>query len=280
VTIAGDRPPVAVMLRHWRGRRRLSQLELALEADVSSRHVSFVETGRSRPSAAMVLHLAKRLDVPLRERNDLLLAAGYAPAYRQRELDAPEMRPVRNAIEHVLNGREPFPALVVDRHWDLVSANRAFASLVEGAAAHLLEPPVNVLRLSLHPEGLAPRIVNLPQWRTGLLERLRRDALAAGDPVLSVLQAELASYPSGDPGHPRVPVSGEVAVPLRVRAGGAELSFISTTTGFGDALDVTVAELSIESFFPTDERTIEAMRVAALDTPRQASAPWLARTSD
>ena len=155
------------MLREWRCRRRLSQLELALEADVSSRHLSFVETGRSRPSAEMVLHLAKRLDVPLRERNDLLLAAGYAPAYRQRELDAPEMRPVRDAIEQVLSGNEPYPALVVDRHWDLVSANRALASLVEGAAAHLLEPPVNVLRLSLHPEGLAPRIINLPQWRTG-----------------------------------------------------------------------------------------------------------------
>jgi transcriptional regulator with XRE-family HTH domain len=267
------------MLRQWRGRRRLSQLELALEANVSSRHVSFVETGRSRPSAAMVLHLAKRLDVPLRERNDLLLAAGYAPAYRQRELDAPEMRPVRNAIEHVLNGHEPFPALVVDRHWDLVSANRAFASLVEGVAAHLLEPPVNVLRLSLHPEGIAPRIVNLTQWRTGLLERLRRDALAAGDPVLSVLQAELASYPSG-PGQPRVLVPREVAVPLRVRAGGAELSFISTRTRFGDALDVTVAELSIESFFPTDERTIEAMRVAALHARRDASASWSTRTSD
>jgi transcriptional regulator with XRE-family HTH domain len=171
------------MLREWRCRRRLSQLELALEADVSSRHLSFVETGRSRPSAEMVLHLAKRLDVPLRERNDLLLAAGYAPAYRQRELDAPELRSVRDAIEQVLSGHEPYPALAVDRHWDLVSANRALVSLVEGAAPHLLEPPVNVLRLSLHPEGVAPRIINLPQWRTQLLERLRRDALATGDPA-------------------------------------------------------------------------------------------------
>src|SRR6266516_5544617 len=162
------------MLREWRCRRRLSQFELALEADISSRHLSFVETGRSRPSAAMVLRLAERLDVPLRERNDLLLAAGYAPAYWQRERDAPEMRPVRDAIEQVLSWHEPFPALVVDRHWALVSANRALASLVAGAAAHLLEPPVNVLRLSLHPEGVAPRIVNLPQWRTHLLERLRR----------------------------------------------------------------------------------------------------------
>jgi transcriptional regulator with XRE-family HTH domain len=260
------------MLREWRCRRRLSQLELALEADVSSRHLSFVETGRSRPSAEMVLHLAKRLDLPLRERNDLLLAAGYAPAYRQRELDAPEMRPVRDAIEQVLSGNEPYPALVVDRHWDLVSANRALASLVEGAAAHLLEPPVNVLRLSLHPEGVAPRIINLPEWRTHLLERLRRDALATGEAALNALHDELASYPSGDPGQPLDPAFAEVAVPLRVRAGGAELSFISTRTSFGNALDVTLAELSIESFFPTDERTADAMRFAALDTRRDTSA--------
>jgi transcriptional regulator with XRE-family HTH domain len=261
------------MLREWRCRRRLSQLELALEADVSSRHLSFVETGRSRPSAAMVLHLAERLDIPLRERNDLLLAGGFAPAYRQRELDAREMRPVRDAIEQVLNGHEPCPALVVDRHWDLVSANRALASLVEGAAAHLLEPPVNVLRLSLHPEGVAPRIINLPQWRTHLLRRLRRDALATGDPALNALYEELTSYPSGDPGQPLDPAFAEVAVPLRVRDRKCELSFISTRTTFGDALDVTVAELSIESFFPTDERTADAMRATTLGTRRDAASP-------
>src|SRR5215468_9845691 len=163
------------MLREWRRRRRLTQLELALEADVSSRHLSFIETGRSRPSAGMVLHLADRLDVPLRARNDLLLAAGYAPAYAQRELDIPEMDPVREAIERVLTRHEPYPALAFDRHWCLVSANRALASLVKGAAAHLLEPPVNVLRLSLHPDGVARRIINREQWCTHLLERLRRD---------------------------------------------------------------------------------------------------------
>jgi transcriptional regulator with XRE-family HTH domain len=261
------------MLREWRCRRRLSQLELALKADVSSRHLSFVETGRSRPSAEMVLHLAKRLDVPLRERNDLLLAAGYAPAYRQCELDALEMRPVRGAIEQVLTGHEPYPAVVVDRHWGLVSANRALASLVEGAAAHLLEPPVNVLRLSLHPEGVAPRIVNLAQWRAQLLERLRRDALATGDPALDALHDELASYPGGDVGEPHGLVSSEVAVPLRLRARGGELSFIGTRTRFEDALDVTVGELSIESFFPTDERTADAMRTTARET-RPFSTPW------
>src|SRR5262245_40298591 len=210
------------MLREWRRRRRLTQLDLALEAGVSSRHLSFVETGRSRPSAEMVLHLAERLDVPLRERNDLLLAAGYAPAYAQRELDVPEMGPVREAIEQVLRGHEPYPALVVDRHWGLVSANRALASLVEGAAAHLLEPPVNVLRLSLHPEGVAPRIVNLQQWRSHLLERLRRDALATGDPALSALHDELASYPSGNLGRPLDPAFADVAVPLRVIDGEAK----------------------------------------------------------
>ena len=261
------------MLREWRCRRRLSQFELALEAGVSSRHLSFVETGRSRPSAEMVLHLAERLDVPLRKRNDLLLAAGYAPAYMQRELDAAEMRSVRDAIEQVLSGHEPYPALVVDRHWGLVSANRALASLVEGSAAHLLEPPVNVLRLSLHPEGIAPRIINLPQWRTHLLERLRRDALATGDPALSALHDELASYPSGDPGQHLDPAFAEVAVPLRVRDRNCELSFISTRTSFGDALDVTVAELSIESFFPTDERTADVMRAVALNRRRDASSP-------
>src|SRR5262245_18374083 len=182
VTIAAGRPRVGAMLREWRQGRRFSQLALAVEAGVSARHLSFVETGRSRPSAALLLHLADRLDIPLRERNDLLLDAGYAPAYAQRELDAPEMGPVREAIEHVVRAREPYPALAVDRRWDLVSANRAFESLVEGAAAHLLEPSVNVLRLSLHPEGLAPRIVNLEQWRTHLLERLRREANARCDP--------------------------------------------------------------------------------------------------
>jgi len=214
----------------------------------------------------MVLRLADRLEVPLRERNELLLAAGYAPAYTQRELDTPEMGSVREAIEQVLRGHEPYPALVVDRHWGLVSANRALALLVHGAAPHLLEPPVNVLRLSLHPEGLAPRVVNLRQWRTHLLDRMRRDALTSGDPALSALHDEVASYPGGDPERPLDPAFAEVAVPLRVRDGDAELSFISTRTSFGTALDVTVAELSIEAFFPTNERTADAMRAAARDS--------------
>jgi transcriptional regulator with XRE-family HTH domain len=260
VAIVAHRPPVGTLLREWRQRRRVSQLELALDAGVSSRHVSFVETGRARPSAEMVLRLAEQLDVPLRDRNDLLLAAGYAPAYAQRDLDAPELGPVRDAIEQVLAGHEPYPALVVDRHWGLVSANRPLAALLDGVAEHLLEPPVNVLRVSLHPEGLAPRIANLGQWRAHLLERLERDALASGDSALHTLHEELAAYPGGGPAEALDPAFGDIAVPLRLRHGDAELSFLSTRTSFGTALDVTVAELSIESFFPANARTADAMR--------------------
>src|SRR5262245_52182346 len=205
------------MLREWRHRRRLSQLELALDSGVSTRHLSFVETGRSRPSAEMVLHLAERLDVPLRDRNHLLLAAGFAPRFAQRELDAPEMGPVRDAIDQVLRGHEPYPALVIDRHWGLVAANRAVDALVEGVAEHLREPPINVLRLSLHPDGLAPRILNLHQWREHLLDRLGRDAIATGDPALTVLRDELVSYPAGTPGDSLDPAFGDIAVPLRLR---------------------------------------------------------------
>src|SRR5262245_5067939 len=244
------RPPVGALLREWRLRRRLSQFELALEAGVSSRHLSFIENGRSRPSARMVLQLAEQLDVPLRDRNRLLLAAGYAPAFGQRDLDALEMSPVRDAIGQLLEAHEPYPALVIDAHWGLVAANRALDPLIEGVAAHLLEPPVNVLRLSLHPEGVAPRIVNLHAWRTHLLERLAREAIASGDPALSALHDELIRYPTGEPGAFVDPAFAEIAVPLRVMHGKRELAFISARTTFGTALDVTAAELSIESFFP------------------------------
>jgi transcriptional regulator with XRE-family HTH domain len=260
MSVVASRPPVGAMLREWRHRRRLSQFELALESGVSSRHLSFVETGRSRPSAEMVLHLAERLDVPLRDRNHLLLAAGYAPMFAQRDLDAPEMGPVREAIDQVLRGHEPYPALVVDGHWGLVAANRALHVLVEGVAAHLLEPPVNVLRLSLHPHGLAPRILNLHQWRAHLLERLTRDALATGDPALTALHDELVEYPHGREDASLDPAFGDIAVPLRIRHRDNELSFISTKTTFGTAVDVTVAELSIEAFFPANGHTADVMR--------------------
>jgi transcriptional regulator with XRE-family HTH domain len=250
-----DRQGVGPMLREWRRHRNMSQMTLALEAAVSSRHLSFIETGRSKPSAEMVLALAEQLDVPLRDRNQLLLAAGYAPAYRQRDLDEPEMGPVREALERVLTGHEPYPAVVVDRHWGLVAGNRSVPLLTTGVADHLLEPPVNVLRASLHPEGVAPRIVNLGEWRAHLLDRLGRQAVATGDPALAALYDELASYPAGEPGHSPDMAAGEIATPLRIRFEDTELAFISTYTLFGTAVDITLSELAIESFFPADDHT-------------------------
>jgi transcriptional regulator with XRE-family HTH domain len=231
----------------------MTQMDLALDAGVSARHLSFVETGRSAPSADMVKLLAERLDVPLRERNELLLAAGYAPAYGQHDLDAPEMGPVREALDRVLAAHEPFPAVVVDRHWGMVAGNSGIALLTAGVAGHLLEPPVNVLRVTLHPDGMAPRIANLPEWRAHLLDRLGRQAVVSGDPALAALHAELSELPGGEGGH--VSPAGEIAVPLRLRHDGGELAFISTVTTFGTAVDVTVSELAIEAFFPADRAT-------------------------
>ena len=250
-----DRPRIGTLLRDWRVRRRMSQQDLALEAGVSARHVSFVETGRSKPSADMVIQLAEHLEVPLRDRNTLLLAAGFAPAYAQRDLDEPEMGPVREAIDRVLRGHEPYPAVVVDRHWGLVAANRAVPLLIGGAADHLLEPPVNVLRLSLHPEGMAPRIANLAEWRGHLLDRLRREVAATADARLAELLEEVEAYPRPDEAAPPRPPQGAIAVPLVLRHGDRELTFFSTVATFGTAVDVTVAELSIEAFLPADSAT-------------------------
>jgi transcriptional regulator with XRE-family HTH domain len=255
-----ERPQIGSLLRDWRERRRMSQLDLALGAGVSARHVSFIETGRSRPSAEMVVQLADQLDVPLRDRNALLLAAGYAPAYGQRDLAEPEMGPVREAIDRVLRGHEPYPAVVVDRHWGLVAANRTVPLLTKGAAEHLLEPPANVLRLALHPEGMSPRIANLGEWRAHLLDRLGRQAVSSGDPALFALHDELAGYPGGGGGHSVDLEASEIAVPLRILVEGVELAFISTATTFGTAVDVTVSELSIESFFPADDATARFLR--------------------
>jgi transcriptional regulator with XRE-family HTH domain len=250
------------MLRDWRRRRRMTQLDLALTAGVSTRHLSFVETGRARPSPEMILHLADHLEVPLRERNGMLLAAGYAPAFPTHSLQAPEMGPARDALERVLRGHEPYPALVVDRHWGLVSANRAVALLTAGVASHLLEEPVNVLRLALHPDGLAPRIANLGEWRAHLLHRLGRQAVVSGDPALAVLYDELAAYPGGEPAAHDL-AAGEIATPLRLRVGDRELAFLSTISTFGTAVDVTLAELAIESFFPADRATAELLHARA-----------------
>lgn len=257
--------PVGILVREWRERRRLSQLALALDAGVSTRHLSFLETGKARPSREMVERLAERLDVPLRERNTLLLAAGFAPAYPEHRLDDPALGPARRAVDRVLAGHEPYPALAIDRHWTLLAANRAVAPLLAGVAPDLLRPPVNVLRLSLHPEGLAPRIANLGQWRAHLLERLRRQVEATADAVLAALAAELAAYPA-----PAVPAPGSgtgsgsdfagIAVPLVLRTGGGTLAFLSTTTVFGTPVEVTLAELAIEAFFPADAATAAALR--------------------
>jgi transcriptional regulator with XRE-family HTH domain len=254
---------VGPLLREWRRRRRLSQLDLALDAGVSARHLSFVETGRSRPSAEMVLHLAEQLEVPLRDRNQLLLAAGYAPEYSERPLDAPEMEPVRDALDLVLQGHEPYPAAVVDRGWNLVAGNRGIALLTEGVAPELLEPPVNVLRVSLHPDGMAPRIVNLGEWRSHLLERLQRQVALTGDAELAALFDELAGYPHDSNGEPRDQDPGAgIVVALRLRTDDGELAFFSTVTAFGTPVDITVSELAIESFFPADSLTAEAVRAA------------------
>jgi transcriptional regulator with XRE-family HTH domain len=248
---------VGPLLRDWRARRRLSQMELALDADVSARHLSFVETGRSKPSRELLLQLAEHLDVPLRERNALLLAAGYAPAYAERPLGDEAMAPVREALEHLLKGHEPFPAVAVDRQWELVSANApALALLSDGVAPELLEPPANTLRISLHPDGLAPRIVNLAEYSSHLLHLVAREATATGDAALVSLHDELKGYPGVDPRPRPHDPADSLFIPLRLRgAGGSELSFFSTIARFGTALDVTVAELAIESFFPADEAT-------------------------
>jgi len=228
---------------------------------VSARHLSFVETGRSRPSPEMVLQLAEALDVPLRERNQMLFAAGYAPQYGEHGLDDPEMQPVREALQQVLDAHEPYPAVVVDRAWEMVLGNSAVPALLSGVAPSLLEPPVNVLRVSLHPEGMAPHIVNLAEWRAHLLERLHRQVVATGDADLVALYEEVSSYP-GPRAAPSSGLAGQVAVPLRLRVGdgSSELAFISTVATFGTAVDITVAELAIESFFPADAATAAVLR--------------------
>jgi transcriptional regulator with XRE-family HTH domain len=267
-----DLPPVGAQLRAWRERRRLSQLDLACEAEVSTRHLSYLETGRAAPSREMLLRLAERLEVPLRERNQLLLAAGFAPMFKERRLDDPELQAARRAVEQVLRAHEPFPALAVDRHWQLLMANGAVGALLDGVAPALLQPPVNVLRLSLHPQGLAPRIVNLAQWRAHLLARLHAQVAASGDTVLAALMQELADYPvPAETGAEAHDEAGGIAVPLRLALpDGRQLAFLSTTTVFGTPVDVTLAELAIEAFYPADEATA---RVLPGLCPREPGGP-------
>lgn len=267
MTTASVQTPFGAILRRWRNHRHFSQLALALKSDVSQRHLSFIESGRARASREMVLHLADKLQVPLREQNEMLLAAGYAPVFTEHPLEDPALDSVRDAVGLVLRAHEPFPALAVDRHWHLLAANAAVAPLLQGVSEWLLRPPINVLRLSLHPDGLAPRIANLPEWRAHLLERLRRQTEESGDPVLAALLAELSGYgvaPSSRIAPPSSQVRNPaVFVPLELATPEGLLTLLSTTTVFGTPVDVTVSELALECFFPVDAATAERLRAAA-----------------
>jgi transcriptional regulator with XRE-family HTH domain len=264
MSIASPTATIGDLLRDWRQRRHLSQLDLALEAEVSARHLSFVETGRSRPSRELVVDLAERLEVPLRERNALLLAAGYAPVYRETPLDTAKMSPVREALDRLLAGHEPFPAVVFDRYWNVVSLNRPMQALAgEGVAPQLLEPPVNAMRVTLHPEGMAPRITNFAEYSAHLLGQLRRQALLTGDPIIAELEKEIRGYTGVSDAAPELEQPAPpLFVPLKILVSATEMSFFNTLTAFGTALDITMAELTIEALYPADEATAAAVRVA------------------
>ncbi|MEV6398001.1 helix-turn-helix transcriptional regulator [Streptomyces sp. NPDC051907] len=263
-TVAPDMR-VGQLLRGWREQRRISQLELALRADSSARHISFIETGRSRPSEEMILRLAEHLDVPMRERNALLLAGGYAPQYTETALDDPAMGALREGIKALLEGYEPYPALVVDATYTVVAANRGIAMLMEGLPEHLITPPVNAVRITLHPEGLASRIRNLPQWRGHLLAQMERQIALVRSDALRELYDEVAAYPlaetGADGGHGTEHGEDEAehayfALPLRIEHDGRVLSFVSSISTFNTPMDVTVAELAIETLLPADPATV------------------------
>ena len=251
------------LLREWRARRRLSQLDLAYEAEISQRHLSFLELGRAQPSREMILRLAEKLDIPLRERNVLLSAAGFASVFPERPLDDRSLSAARRAVDQILTGLEPNPSFAVDRHWTLLAANQAVGILLKGVDAALLEPPVNMLRLCLHPRGFTPRIVNYSEWRRSVIDYLDRQVEITADEFLIELLAELKSYPrpgtarDGRPDDARSDT--RISIPLRLMTGEGELSFISTVTVFGTPIDVTLSELAIETFFPADERTAETL---------------------
>ena len=255
--LAGDKT-VGDLLRAWRERRRFSQLELACESGVSQRHLSFVESGRAAPSRDMVLRLSEHLEVPLRDRNVLLVAAGFAPMYRERPYDAPELAGARAAVARVLEAHKPFPAIAVDRHWTIVASNYAAEPLMAGIDPTLRVPPVNALRLSLHPGGLAPRILNLPEWRAHVMDRLRRQLATTADTGIAELMAELSGYAGADAewSHDL----NAIAVPLRIRMPDGVVSFLSTVTVFGTPNDITLSELVLETFLPADEETAALMR--------------------
>lgn len=255
---------VGEMVRSWRELRRFSQLELAMEAEVSQRHLSFIESGRSAPSREMVLHLAEHLEIPFRERNAMLLAAGYSPVFRDRPLEDPTLTHAKAALELLLRAHEPYPALIVNRHWNIVSANRALPPLLEGVDPELLRPPANALRISLHPRGLAPSIVNLGEWRQHLLDRLRRQFRICRDHALETLLEELSSYPSGSSeqlSNFNDALANEVAIPLRLKTQRGVLSFLSTVTVFGTPVEITLSEVTLEAFYPADQETAQVLGV-------------------
>lgn len=263
-TAPSGMPSVGTVLKKWRDHRRLSQLETASRAEISTRHLSFIETGRAKPSKEMILRLTTELDVPLRERNRVLLAGGYAPIYAEQPLDSPQLTAVREAIQQVLHGHGPYPAVLVDRRWNLLDANAAIGLFLTDAAPDLIETPTNVLRLSLDPRGMAPRIVNLPEWRAHLLARLRRQIAATDDNDLRALYRELIALPYDGPElRVDLPGAGNVFVPLQFRLEDRILSFLSITAVFGTPLDVTLSELAIESFYPADGETAEFLRDTA-----------------
>jgi transcriptional regulator with XRE-family HTH domain len=272
---ATDHPAFGALLRRWRLHRGISQLALSLDADVSARHLSWLESGKAQPSRAMVLRLADRLDLPLRERNLMLLAAGLAPMFSERPLADPALAVARHALQRLLDAHEPWPAMAVDRHWQLVAHNRLVPLLMASAAAHLQVPPVNVLRLSLHPQGLAPMVVNLAAWREHVFLRLQRQLAATADPVLRSLLDELRALPLPDapalaePHETAAALPLDVAVPLTLRGPLGTLNFITTITLFGAPHDVTVSELAVETLLPADEATASALRQlhATLDRP-------------
>ena len=243
----------------------MSQLDLAMEAEVSTRHLSFVETGRAQPSREMLLRLADQLDIPLRERNVMLVAAGFAPMFPQRSLDDPALAAARRAVDLILTGHEPFPAMAVDRGWNLVSANRMVAPLLDGIDADLLAPPLNVIKLSLHPRGLARRTANLHEWRAHILERLRREVELTADQGLADLLTEVRAYPipGGQPSRKPSNEFAGIAIPFQLRTQDGILSFLSTTTVFGTPVDVTLSELTLETFFPADAATARALGAMA-----------------
>jgi transcriptional regulator with XRE-family HTH domain len=261
-TVSTASPRLGELLKMWRSKRRVSQLDLASQAGVSPRHLSFVETGRSKPSREMVLHLAEHLDVPLRDRNAMLTAAGFAPVYRESPLDAPELASVRQAIEVILANHEPCPAFVIDGAWNLLEANAGVVAFLDLIAPELLEPPMNVIRASLHPRGLSRFIVNFDEYAAHVIERLNRQLAATADPGLEALLDEVMAYPdvARAIGDTVLPPPAAV-LPMHFRLDdGTELRFFSTMTVFGSPLDVTIAELAIESFFPADEATAARFR--------------------